>query len=454
MGTDRAKVPVVIKNFQNAWLPSLRRWLAALRREYDEGGLALHATSLVYTTLLSLAPLLAVSFSVLKAFGVHNQLEPFLLEVLSPLGEKSAEITATIIGFVESISVGVLGVIGFAALFYTVVSLLEKIEHTFNHIWRVSKSRGLARRFSDFLSVILLGPVLVFSAVGIMASTTHSEWGQRILAMQPFGTIYALAGRVLPTLFIILAFAFVYTFIPNTRVRWSAALGGGAAAGLTWKLTGNLFASFVANSASYSAIYSSFAAVILFMLWLYVSWLILLLGGAIAFHIQYPRYLHYTSRHPRLSILSLEQLGLALMYLIGLRHYLGEKALTLHRLADEVNLPWESVGTLLETLCQHHLLVVTNGDDNAYQLARDTDAIRLQDILSAVRSTGDVQDLPATSSADAVVAFDVMRQFVDTAPDADRNERTLRDLFAERRPDDRTAGFRRPNAAGPDEMRP
>jgi membrane protein len=113
-----------------AYLDAARAWLHALRREYDEGGLALHATSLVYTSLLSLAPLLAVSFSVLKSFGVHNQLEPFLLEVLAPLGDKSAEIVAAIIGFVESISVGVLGVIGFVALFYTVVSLLEKIEQT------------------------------------------------------------------------------------------------------------------------------------------------------------------------------------------------------------------------------------------------------------------------------------------------------------------------------------
>lgn len=381
-------------------------WFSALRREYDEGGLALHATSLVYTSLLSLAPLLAVSFSVLKAFGVHNQLEPFLLEVLSPLGEKSEEITRTIIGFVESISVGVLGMLGFLTLFYTVVSLLEKIESTFNHIWRVAKPRSVARRFSDFLSVVLLGPVLVFSAIGIMASTTHSDWVQRILALQPFGMLYALIGKALPYVFIVLAFAFVYTFIPNTRVRWSAALGGGAVAGLIWKLVGSAFASFVSNSASYSAIYSSFAAMILFMLWLYVSWLILLLGGAIAFHLQYPRYLHYSSRHPRLSIVSLEQLALTLMYLIGVRHYRGEDALTLHQLADAVNLPWEAVGNLLDTLQQYHLLVATNGDDTAYQLARDTDAIQLRDIVYAIRSTGDVRTLPDTSDADTALALE------------------------------------------------
>ncbi|RYU62426.1 YihY family inner membrane protein [Methylolobus aquaticus] len=392
------------------WLNWAKRWIAALRREYDEGGLALRATSLVYTSLLSLAPLLAVSFSVLKAFGVHNQLEPLLLELLEPLGDKSAEITRTIIGFVESIGVGVLGMLGVATLFYTVISLLEKIESTFNHIWRVATARSFARRFSDYLSVILVGPVLVFSAIGLMASTAQHEWVQHILAIEPFGTLYYLLTKILlPYVFISVAFSFVYVFIPNTRVQWSAAVGGGLVAGVTWKLVGSLFAAFVSNSASYSAIYSSFAAIILFMLWLYISWLILLLGGAIAFHIQYPRYLHYGSRHPKLSIRCIEQLALELMYLIGLRYYRGESAIPLHTLADMVNLPWESVGGVLSILQRRNLLVVTDGENGSYQLARDTDAIRLQDILSAIRSSGDVDTLPVITGPDSTTALDGLR---------------------------------------------
>jgi membrane protein len=344
---------------------------------------------------------------------VHNQLEPLLLELLEPLGDKASEITRTIIGFVESIGVGVLGMLGVATLFYTVISLLEKIESTFNHIWRVATARSFARRFSDYLSVILVGPVLVFSAIGLMASTAQHEWVQQVLAIEPFGTLYYLLTKVLlPYIFISVAFSFVYVFIPNTRVQWSAAVGGGLVAGITWKLVGSLFASFVSNSASYSAIYSSFAAIILFMLWLYISWLILLLGGAIAFHIQYPRYLHYGSRHPKLSIRCIEQLALELMYLIGLHHYRGDPALALHTLADMVNLPWESVGGILSLLQRHQLLVVTDGENGTYQLARDTDAILLRDVLVAIRSAGDVDALPAVTWPDSNLALDGLR----TAP--------------------------------------
>ena len=110
--------------------------------------LTLQAMSLVYTTLLSLVPLIAVSFSVLKGFGVHNQVEPMLSSVLAPLGDKGAEITSKIIEFVENTKAGVLGSLGLVLLFYTVVSLIQKIERSFNFTWRISKPRPFAQRFS------------------------------------------------------------------------------------------------------------------------------------------------------------------------------------------------------------------------------------------------------------------------------------------------------------------
>lgn len=387
----------VVASGENDAKPRFRgalRWLAAVRREHSEGGLDQRAMSLVYTSLLALAPLLAVSFSVLKSFGVHNQLEPLLLEFLAPLGDKGREVAGTVIGFVESIGVGVLGMLGFAMLFYTVVSLIGKIEDNFNHIWRVTAARSLVRRFSDYLSVILVGPVLVFSALGLMASTASNAWVQRIVAIQPFGLFYYVLGLILPYLFIVATFTFVYLFIPNTRVQFRAALIAGLVAGLTWKVVGSLFASFVADSASYSAIYSGFAAVVLFMIWLYVSWLILLLGGVIAFHVQYPRYLGYTSRKPRLSARCIEELGVYLMMLIGKRQLGGELAPSLHQLADAVNLPWEPVAEVLQSLVDAQLIAVFEGHGGVYRLARDTDAITVSNILDAVRSAGDVTDLP------------------------------------------------------------
>ncbi len=131
------KLNIQLRNVET-WL---KKWFRVLMREFDEEGLKHRAMSLVYTTLLSLAPLLAVSFSILKGFGVHNQLQPFLLEVLKPLGDKAGEITSNIVTFVENLQLGVLGFLGFLLLFYTVISLVDQIESCFNFIWRITKPR-------------------------------------------------------------------------------------------------------------------------------------------------------------------------------------------------------------------------------------------------------------------------------------------------------------------------
>jgi membrane protein len=167
------------------------RFVYALARDLAEGQLTLRAMSLVYTTLLSLVPLLAFSFSVLKGFGVHRQVEPLLYEFLQPLGEKGAEITEQIIGFVDNVRGDVLGGIGLALLIYTVISMIQKVEDTFNYIWQVQKSRSLARRFSDYLSVILVGPVLMVTAMGLLATISSSAAMQAIAEVEPFGSLLA-----------------------------------------------------------------------------------------------------------------------------------------------------------------------------------------------------------------------------------------------------------------------
>src|ERR1043166_5296035 len=126
-------------------------------RDFGQNLVKRQAMSLAFKTLLSRAPLLAVVFSLLKAFGVHNRMEPALAEALAPLGEKGQEITAHLIGFVDKMSAGALGSIGMATLFVTVISLMGTIEEAFNHIWHVKAQRKLARKFSDYLSVILAG---------------------------------------------------------------------------------------------------------------------------------------------------------------------------------------------------------------------------------------------------------------------------------------------------------
>lgn len=383
----------------------VKAFIKRLIGDIQEGGLDYRATSLVYTTLLSLAPLLAVSFSVLTAFGVHNQMEPVLLELVAPLGKQGAEIVERIIGFVSNIKVGVLGFVGFAMLFYTVLSLLQKIEESFNYVWRVTRLRSFQRRFSDYLSVLLVGPVLVFSALGLIASMANTEIAQTIIAREPFGTLYYLLGLILPYLLIIGAFTFVYRFIPNTHVNFRSAVVGGIVAGLSWRAAGWLFAEFVVNTTRYAAIYSGFAILVVFMIWLYVSWLILLIGAQISYYHQHPRHIHLPHRDIKLSPQRFDHLGFLIMYLIAKHFRMGNPLWTIDTLSQRLALPDLVIEDVVDTLKKKNLILAAMEEPAGLIPARDPSTIALSEILEAIR-TSPAESLPIDPKTLSISAVD------------------------------------------------
>ena len=409
-------------------------------RELADGQLTLQAMSLVYTTLLSLVPLLAVSFSVLKAFGVHNQIEPALLNFLAPLGGQGAEITSRVVEFVENIRVGLLGSIGLAMLFYIVVSLIQKIERAFNSTWRVSQPRSLAERFSDYFSVIVIGPVLVFAALGITASLMSTSVMQALVAIEPFGTLVQLATKLVPYLLVVAAFTCMYLFIPNTRVQLSAAGMGALVAAVLWQSTGWAFASFVVASTNYTAIYSSFAILILFMIWLYLSWLILLVGASVAFFYQHPEYMGLMTREISLSGRLKEHLSLMAMFYIGQQYYNGQPPWSTDALARCLHMPVAPLETLLRALEESGLLLKVREDPPAYVPARDLDRIGVADVLDSVRALGEHGHL-SPRRLPAEPAVDALLEALDRARHEAVNGCSLRDLAAETLADPCIASF-------------
>ncbi|MFN2168227.1 MAG: YhjD/YihY/BrkB family envelope integrity protein [Anaerolineae bacterium] len=364
------------------WLRVLGRYAYAVIRDLGDGQLTLRAMSLVYTTLLSIVPLLAFSFSVLKGFGVHQKIEPQLYAFLAPLGDKGAELTDRIIGFVDNVKGSVLGGIGLVLLIYTAVSMIQKVENAFNFVWQVQASRGLARRFSDYLSIILLGPVLMVTATGLLASASSSSVVQRLSEIQPFGAGLVLIGKVLPFFLVVGVFTFVYAFIPNTRVQVKAALGGALVGGLAWFAAGDLFASFVAGSTRYSAIYSSFAIAIIALIWLYLSWLILLIGAQISFYVQHPRLMQSGRKRLLLSAAQVEQVALRAMYRIARGHKSGNPP-DLEAVNDGLEIPARVLDTIVSKLEEASLVMRAEGGE--LLPARDTAQISVGEVLAAVR---------------------------------------------------------------------
>ena len=418
-----------------AGLPTLRalgmravRTLYALVNDVRDGQLTLRAMSLVYTSLLSLVPLLALSFSVLKGFGVHNQIEPLLLGFLAPLGERGVELSENVIGFVDNVRVDILGSVGLAMLIYTVVSLIQKIEGAFNYAWHTRQSRTLGQRFSNYLSVVMVGPVLMVAAIGITASLAGASAVQRLTDVQAVGSVVETVRELVPYLLVIAAFTFVYAFVPNAKVQLRAALIGGVAAGALWQALGFGFATVVASSTRYMAIYSGFAVLVLFLMWLYVSWLILLIGARLAFYVQYPEQLTPEGEARILSGQDRERLALLLVTRIGRAHFARGAPETLRALARWSVIPIDLVEDVLLSLERRGLVLKAAGPELSYVPGRAPELVPIAEVLGAVR--GDEEStLQAARRMPESFGVDEVLSSIGYAVAERLEDRTVRELI-------------------------
>jgi membrane protein len=373
----------------------LLRVLVVVARAPFDGQLNLEAAALVYRTLLSIVPLLAVTFSVLKAFGAQYRIEPLLVQMLSPLGPAGVEVARRIVEFVSNVGVGVLGAVGLIGLFYTVVSVIEGIENALNQIWHVRRSRSLMRKFTDYLSFLLVGPVLVFAALGIIASAQSNRVVQRVLALTPFRPeTVAAVWNVAPFVLFVAAFTLLYRFLPYARVAPSAALVGGVTAATLWHIMGIAFTALVASSASYSAIYSSFAVLVVFLLWLQIAWLVVLVGGEIAYIHQHPT--SYVAARGRPSVGLRESAGLGALVEITRRYLAGEPPLRVDDLARRLGAPLTIVDEVIEDFITHGFLARAVEPDGVV-LARTPELITVVEVLTAIRE-------PAPNAVDLEIA--------------------------------------------------
>jgi membrane protein len=316
-------------------------------------------------------------------------MEPLLIQLLAPLGDKGIEITEQVVGFVENMNVGVLGALGLAMLFLTVVSLMQKIERAFNSSWRITQLRSLAHRVSSYLTVIVIGPVLVFSAVGITASLVAAPVVSEFTAIEPVGKLFNQAARVVPFALIVSAFTFLYIFMPNTRVRFGPALAGGLSAGILWQVVGWVFASFIVTSSQYTAVYSAFATLILFLIWLYLGWLILLLGASISFYVQNPRYIGGGYGPPLLSARQREVAVLMIIREIGRGFYRLRPAASAQSLAETLQLPLDTVEETLGILEQSAAVTRSSDAPPIFLPARAPEETPVAQVLEGVRRNGE-----------------------------------------------------------------
>lgn len=375
----------------------------------------LRASALTYASLLAIVPLLALTFALLKAFGVQNALEPLIFEKLN-VG--SQEVVTSLLAYVENTQVGRMGVFGLLFLLIAVVSLLSNIEDSFNHVWGVKGLRPFMRRFADYLSVLMVGPVLLIAAISMTSSLTSNQLVQRLLNMQVLGSLILMLFKLGPYLLMWIAFAILYVFMSNTRVEWSAAFAGGILGGTLWQLAQWSYVNFQVGVAKYNAIYGTMAALPIFMIWVYLSWNIVLLGLEFSYARQNLRSAGRDLRGTEVNRNSFERVALTLLLLLAARFEKGEPPLGQEQLAHQLSLPPRLCAFVLGKLeVLGFVTEVCAGSNNRrrYQLGRSAENLSLADVLNGLDAQWiEVQmnaQLSVTPLAEGILAeLDELRQ--------------------------------------------
>jgi len=403
------------------------RYPYAVLRDLSRGEINLRAMGLVYTTLLSLIPLLAFSFAILKVFGGHREFEPIVHEFFRPVGDAAAaELTSRVMQFANRVSSGVVGSVGLVVLAWTLIGTIKKVEDSFNFVWHVDQPRSFARRLAEYTSLLIAGPVLLVGFLGLTHAALSSAPVQEVVRLPLLqrlrGTGIVLAPYAMVTAF----FTALYMMVPNTRVRWRAALTGALVAGVVWAAVGRMFTAFVVASTRLTIVYAGFAFIVAALLWTYFGWLILLAGAQLSFYVQNPAYLRLGLQPLRLSSVELEQLSLKLMYFAGRAHVTGGRRWSVDRLADELGLPGIAVAQMAGALERAGLLIVTESDE--FLPARDTGAIKVSEILDIARNQRSGHVAPRYVPVPPV---DRLLASVEEARRSRCGELTLRDLIDE-----------------------
>ena len=409
------------------WGATLRwlRYPAALIRDWLGGEIGVRAMSLAYTTLLSLVPLMVFSFAILKGLGARGNLKLILREFFRPMGGAATQLTESVMQFVVNMRGELLGSIGLGFLVYTVITTIQKVEASFNFVWRVERPRSFGRRFAEYLSVMVLGPILLAVAIGLLVSAENSPFAQWLNAVAPLAGILGVLGQFVPYVIVTAVFTFMYSFVPNARVQFRAALIGGVTAGVIWALVGKVFTAVIVYSSQLVAVYTGFAIVLTTLIWVYLSWLILLIGAQLAFYVQFPQYLRHGQETIELCGRDREQMGLSIMYLIGRDYEAGGGYWDAGRLAAELDVPGIALGPVLARLERGGLIVVTEKEQ--YVPGRDPAGILLADILEAVRT---LQIARLTIEVHRVNAGARVMREVEAAIRERLGARSLKDLIA------------------------
>ncbi len=452
------KGPVVAHLPHLSRLHQFAHFCLMVGKHFSRNRCPVRASALAYTSLLALIPMLAVALSVSTSLlkkqgeqGISQFIDKLVDTVMPPAGmstnaassmtapaggrDRNAgdanetaqasetnnvsalpdttetrraaareQTAAAIHGFIQNTNSGTLGVTGMVLLIFAAIAMLSSIEATFNDIWGVTRGRSWVARVVRYWTVISLGPVLLTVALGL-AGGPYAQATRQWLGSVPF--LGGVLFRLLPVAVLSLTFAAFYTLMPNTQVRWQAALAGGLVAGLLWHFNNLFSVLYVSRVVTNSKIYGSLALVPVVMVGLYFSWMILLFGAQVAYAWQNRAAYLQARQCAQINQRGRELVPLSFKELAGRRSKQGYPTASPTDLGEALAVPARLVQDLLQTLLGARLVVAVAGVEIAYAPARPLETITCHDILLALRA-GQGQEL---ATREEPARFEVYGEF-------------------------------------------
>jgi membrane protein len=396
------------------WITQARILLLAVRR-FNLDKCELRASALTFYSLLSIVPVVAMAFAVAKGFGVEKVLGQQLMTKL----EGHEEIAERVIGFAQSLlentKGGAIAGVGIVVLFWTIIKVLGNIEKSFNDIWGVKTGRTMGRKLADYLSVMMICPVLMIlaSSLTVLLTTQVSSMLERMSFLGYLADILISLFKVLPYAVLWFVFTFIYMFMPNTKVDLKSALWGGVLAGTIYQLVQLAYITFQIGVANYGAIYGSFAALPLFLVWLQLSWLIVLLGAEISFAHQNVATYEFEQDCLAVSHSFKRMIALLITSLCVKKFLRAEKPLSAAEISRELEVPIRLVRSVLSELIEARLLSEMNLDhrgENAYQPACDVHRMTAAGVIESLDHQG-VAGLPIADSVELQKLRETLERF-------------------------------------------
>jgi membrane protein len=404
-------------------IKNLRIAILALRG-FNEDKCSLRSSALTFYTLLSIVPIFAMAFGIAKGFGFEKLLEQHILEKFPTQNDVIVNVINFANNMLENTKGGIVGGIGIIVLFWAVIKVLTNIEKSFNDIWGVKKMRSIGRRLSDYLSIMLICPIFLIVSSGL----TVFVKSQAVMITERISLIGAISPSIyfllefLPYTVMWAVFIFIYIFIPNTKVNWKSAIIAGILAGTVYQVVQLLYVNFQIGVGKYNAIYGSFAALPLFLIWLHLSWRIVLFGAEVSFAHQNVDTYEFEPDCLNVSHSFRKLITLRVVNLLVKNFAKGKKPLSAADISHELEIPVRLLRDILSELLKAEIASEVKTEDDkvvAYNPGCDINLVTINYVLHKLDETGSA-DIPVLQTEELSKISNSLKAFgglVEKSPD-------------------------------------